>query len=191
MTEVKEQMKNHVSAAKEWLGKAEQSLDEDNDIKGNLNLMLAQAELKRAQETKQANKKGYTSLLIHSILVTSVAGLVLVVGFGGINVFNTKPVVNSVASLNTAPKVKNVKLESVEDIKAAPERKIESRNEVLPVGDKTVSAEQVDINKKDTLVVKENTADTNSLPKKEEVSVTPMQMQQLVRAAGKSLRGQD
>ena len=43
-------VRNHIAAAKGWLSQAEKSLDQENDIRGDLNLMLAQAELQSAQE---------------------------------------------------------------------------------------------------------------------------------------------
>ena len=42
-------VRNHIAAAKGWLNQAEDSLEQENDIRGDLNLMLAQAELQRAQ----------------------------------------------------------------------------------------------------------------------------------------------
>lgn len=44
--------RQHVRAAREWLGRAESSLDKENDIRGDLNVMLAQAELQHAKESK-------------------------------------------------------------------------------------------------------------------------------------------
>lgn len=43
-------VRNHIAAAKGWLSQAEKSLEQENDIRGDLNLMLAQAELQSAQE---------------------------------------------------------------------------------------------------------------------------------------------
>lgn len=43
-------IRQHITAAKGWLTQAEDSLAQENDIQGDLKLMLAQAELKRAQE---------------------------------------------------------------------------------------------------------------------------------------------
>ena len=48
-------VRNHIAAAKGWLSQAEESLEQENDIRGDLNLMLAQAELRSAQE-KQPQK---------------------------------------------------------------------------------------------------------------------------------------
>lgn len=43
-------IRQHITAAKDWLSQAEDSLAQENAIQGDLKLMLAQAELKRAQE---------------------------------------------------------------------------------------------------------------------------------------------
>lgn len=45
-------VRKHIAAAKSWLNQAENSLESENDIRGDLNLMLAQAELQRAKEKK-------------------------------------------------------------------------------------------------------------------------------------------
>lgn len=46
-------LRRHVRAAREWLGRAEDSLDRAEDVRSDLNLMLAQAELMRAKETER------------------------------------------------------------------------------------------------------------------------------------------
>ncbi len=43
-------MRKHISAAKGWLSQAEDSIEQENELRGDLSLMLAQAELQRAQE---------------------------------------------------------------------------------------------------------------------------------------------
>ena len=50
MTDKKKLYSEHITAAKDWLGKAEESIAKDNDIRSDLNNMLAQAELQRAKE---------------------------------------------------------------------------------------------------------------------------------------------
>ena len=50
MTYKKKLYSEHITAAKDWLGKAEESIAKDNDIRSDLNIMLAQAELQRAKE---------------------------------------------------------------------------------------------------------------------------------------------
>ena len=51
--EDRSRLRHHVRAAREWLGRAEDSLDRAEDVRGDLNLMLAQAELTRAQEMER------------------------------------------------------------------------------------------------------------------------------------------
>lgn len=53
MSNKRQAVRNHITAAKTWLSQAENSIDKENDIRSDLDLMLAQAELQRAQETKQ------------------------------------------------------------------------------------------------------------------------------------------
>lgn len=50
MAKVDNVMKEHVTAARKWLGKAENSLENKNNIRGDLHIMLAEAEMKRARE---------------------------------------------------------------------------------------------------------------------------------------------
>ncbi|MCR5176198.1 MAG: hypothetical protein K6C05_05050 [Anaerovibrio sp.] len=48
----RQKVRKHISAAKDWLGRAENSIDKENDVRSDLDMMLAQAELQHAQETK-------------------------------------------------------------------------------------------------------------------------------------------
>ena len=45
-------VRKHISAARDCLGRAESSMDRENSLRGDLDMMLAQAELQRARETK-------------------------------------------------------------------------------------------------------------------------------------------
>ena len=56
MAEERERRCAHIKAAKDWLGRAESSLERENDIKGGLSLMLAEAELQRARETQRMKR---------------------------------------------------------------------------------------------------------------------------------------
>lgn len=50
-TDDRGRLRRHVRAAREWLGRAEASLERAEDVRGDLSLMLARAELARARET--------------------------------------------------------------------------------------------------------------------------------------------
>ncbi len=45
--------KDHIRAARDWLGDAEHSLDQDDEIRGDLKVMLAKAELSQVHEGEQ------------------------------------------------------------------------------------------------------------------------------------------
>lgn len=181
MAELREKKKNHVSAAREWLGKAEQSLDEENDIKGNLNLMLAQAELIKAREGKKKYKYGYR--LVHCILVAGIIGLFF--GFGTAGLREIKQPAPAVlpaalprggksveAALPLSPLTPEEKAALREDT-----RKETGAAFVRPPQEKAEAAVSQKMRQE--------------LPPEDRLAVTSAQMQQLVRAAGKSLRGQE
>lgn len=80
MSKNKGRFKEHISAAKDWLGKAEQSIDDRNDIRGDLNLILAQAELQKATENKGFQKRKNVmlkALAICAALLIAVGGMAL------------------------------------------------------------------------------------------------------------------
>lgn len=56
MAEERERICAHVKAAKDWLGRAESSLEKAEDVRSGLNLMLAEAELQRARETRKGKR---------------------------------------------------------------------------------------------------------------------------------------
>lgn len=56
MAEERERICAHVKAAKDWLGRAESSLEKEEDVRGGLNLMLAEAELQRVRETRKGKR---------------------------------------------------------------------------------------------------------------------------------------
>ena len=47
---------NHIRAAREWLGRAEDSLAHDDDVQGDLKLMLARAELARVGQSPRSHR---------------------------------------------------------------------------------------------------------------------------------------
>lgn len=57
MSDRRKGFRQHIRAAHAWLGQVEKSLEKKNDIRGDLNFMLAQAELQRAKETKTLTRQ--------------------------------------------------------------------------------------------------------------------------------------
>ncbi len=47
---------NHIRAARDWLGRAEDSISRENDVQGDLKLMLAQAELAHVRSCPRSRR---------------------------------------------------------------------------------------------------------------------------------------
>ncbi|WP_196591350.1 hypothetical protein [Pectinatus frisingensis] len=77
MAKVDKVMKEHVSAAKRWLGKAETSLENKNNIRGDLHIMLAEAELKCAREKMEKNGRPFWR---RHVIPLAMGGLFLLLG---------------------------------------------------------------------------------------------------------------
>ena len=93
MSDKRTDFKQHVRAAKEWLGEAESSLDKEEDLRGDLNLMLAQAELQRAHETKHLTAR---QRLIKRVVPVVCAMFVLGVVWQVFTVIYPKPITEPV-----------------------------------------------------------------------------------------------
>ncbi len=66
----------HIRAARDWLGEAEDSLQAEQDVKGDLKLLLARAELQHVQEKRKLKDVGKRLLIVAplSLLVLFAAG---------------------------------------------------------------------------------------------------------------------
>lgn len=84
MSNERQQKKHHIRAAREWLGKAENSLDQQDDLQGELKLMLAKAELSQLEEsakTQRWRRRMLRVLALVTALAIAAIGLYVVPGF--------------------------------------------------------------------------------------------------------------
>ena len=184
MTAGRNRLKRHIAAAKEWLGRAEKSLEQDNAIKGDLHLMLAQAELQRAKETKSGSRR----FRWHGCEFVPLAVAVLLVWAGlGLLDFRT---VDRPASLQTmaeelprtaAPRIPAVKPAAPLPGKAAPAIILPQREAPPAAAVKPALAEPA-------VEPVRQAEPPQALA--EPAKVPPVEMQKLMRAAGKTLRAQ-
>lgn len=75
MSERKSEIKRKIHNVKEWLDSADDSFQQDHEVKGQLNLLMAQAEM---QTLKKANQNWYREYRIHIALGLLI--LVIVMG---------------------------------------------------------------------------------------------------------------
>ena len=174
-------VKKHISAARAWLGRAESSMDKENSLRGDLDVMLAQAELQRAQETKFGY--GWRKWLIRLAPLI----IALVVGVGYLALLHTKQVIEVPTNITT--------VKDSEDSSAGLEKtqvvKIQPSFEEHERADQNVSGNG------DSGFVRRNPPIVEVVPQvpqpevsssKPESKVPDTEMQQLMQAAGKTLR---
>jgi hypothetical protein len=176
----------HLSSAKGWLTKAEEAFDKEKDIRGELNLMLAQAELQHVKEVNRSKHWRHKYAALRHVLAL-VCAVVMAIGLGGVYWWTSKPQIV-------------VPVPLAEKVSLPVEAKIQSNS-------KTGQATSVPIAQEESSVVHKETAPpvqavtasnvisqkkTAEISQQEEpaVAISPVEMQKLMRAAGKSLRGQ-
>jgi hypothetical protein len=183
----KNRLKRHISAAKEWLGRAEKSLDQDNEVKGDLNLMLAQAELQRAKESKDMRKKSFlpwrhiASALVAVLLVWG--GLGMMRDITGLNMV---PASQPKTMVEEKPALPGTSADTVK-----PKPSLQNKNITEDVASQTVSAAAKSERQMPSEIA-ETKAETPAVPvaSKQTAAVPPVEMQKLMRTAGKTLRSQ-
>lgn len=165
MSEGRNKLKKHIRAAKEWLGAAEKSLDRQEDVKGDLNVMLAKAELQHASEmTSEAGAVFWAKKIIPLLIAVSLV-------YGTV-IFYDKP-----AKENHVEKSLPIIVE-----KHVSQGK-ESVEEVTPAADKKQETMTDTVVPKSVVSVEENVQEEKS-------KIPAEEMQKLMCTAGQHLRAQ-
>lgn len=181
MADFKKHMYGHLRSARIWLTRAEESFDKDSKIRGELDLLLAQAELQRARETS-VSRQGRDNILIFRHAVSFVFAIALVAaGFGaywGLSERNAAMPVPLAAQeakvLPAAPKTSQA---------AAPVR-VEDQRPAMPAVVSTAPVEPAPkAGQRPEKSERPRSAERENL-------LSPDEMQTVIRAAGKTLRGQ-
>lgn len=205
MNNKRREIKEHISAARDWLGRAETSLDKENDVRGDLDVMLAQAELQRVQEAK--NSIGWRRLFIRFAPLA----VAIVVAFGYLMLLHSEKAGNSAG---TAPAVTAQDKAAAEVNKTEPAKSIKddgmtgksSSLEVVatvPKEDSELSVQEPVAEKQQTRLEQPKNPEEKimeaPLAKKEDApaaerplekvrTIPAAQLQELMHRAGKSLR---
>ncbi|MDU4960922.1 MAG: hypothetical protein E6X17_09725 [Sporomusaceae bacterium] len=182
MADQNEKKTKHLRSARQWLTRAEESFDKDRDIRGELNLFLAQAELQHAKEAGQ--KQGWIQkqpALRHAL--ASVVALLLAGAAYGFY-YPAGHSVQPASSPTGSPPVSQFSGENKQVFLQSPPAMtapaVRQQNELPPVSDPApipVRAEP----RRETVV-----APAAAQPQ----PVSSDEMKNLIRAAGKSLRGE-
>ena len=182
MAKIKQHMYQHLRSAKEWLTKAEDAFDKEHNVRAELDLMLAQAELQHATEVNRSRQWRYKYVILRHGLALTLA-MSMVIAIGGVYWWTTRPVI---APIPVAVQV---------NLPAEVKPQVETRS----VPDPIPQAIQTENNSNLRQVVKEEPTRSEAVvqinqPKQPRYQAPAVlsddEVQKLVRAAGKTLRGQ-
>lgn len=185
MAQIKQHMYQHLRSAKDWLTKAEEAFAKQHDVRAELDLMLAQAELQHAKEANRSRQWRYKYILFrHGVALT--LAMFMAVTVGGVYWWTTRPVITPV------PLTVQVK----SPVELAPKTQIVVTPQVLPVAAPAEAEVQVPVQQtvKEQEIQKPSKVVQSSQVEQPRAQVPVVlsenEVQKLVRAAGKSLRGQ-
>jgi hypothetical protein len=186
VADCKQNINRHLNSAQQWLSEAEEAFDKDSDIRGELNLFLAQAELTHAKEVNRSRHWRHRyPVLRHSLAI----GLAITIAVGGmtasylwgISRHNTQrplQVTQPVTVVENGP----VQINAVSGAVTSP---------AVP------QAPSIEANTSTTEIDKGHSDTTQKQPallapaeQSKDVPLTPEEINKLIRLAGKSLRGQ-
>jgi hypothetical protein len=194
MGELKSKMVNHVRSAQKWLHRAEVAFESEKDTRGKLDLMLANAEMQHLHESAI---KGKSFSLIKQAVAFSCAAVLFSSGIGGAYFYfhhkalqqenpiqtaegklwlpiATTPQVFLEPSLSAPQNISNAIAENTHAVAVIP-------SSPQPTSSPSPKEESARVQ------VSPLTADRENVVSQ---IVRPEEMQKLIRAAGKSLRGQ-
>ncbi|TCL32955.1 hypothetical protein EV210_11930 [Anaerospora hongkongensis] len=188
MADSKNHISRHLQSAKAWLDRAEDSFDKDSDVRGELNLLLAQAELQRVREVNRSGRWRWKYPVLKQGLAVSLAVLLAA---GGFYWWDKQSV--SVEPVPMAAGERIVTIEKPTALEAGRALSPATAIPLVPVtaapakpGQETEAAER----SRTSVTVTTNRPVSTPPSQTKEVRLAPDEMQQLIRAAGKSLRGQ-
>ncbi|MDU2063696.1 MAG: hypothetical protein E6713_02550 [Sporomusaceae bacterium] len=186
MGEFKGKISAHLRSAQKWLHRAEQAFESEKDTQGKLNLMLAQAELQHIQE-KTIQQKTFSWK--KQLAAFSLAALLVSVGIGGAYVYlaqqKTSEVLPQIAETKPLLPV-HPTVPAVTDPVEKKSTVTEKQADVMPPKQSLMTTAPQTVSEPVRKAPVPETVPTQDTAK----VVAPEEMQQLIRAAGKSLRGQ-
>lgn len=180
VADLKQHVTRHLRSARQWLVRAEEDFGKNDNVRGEMNLILAQAEL---QHLKEAKLKGgfIQSILFRQSFAAFIALALVCLSFGGAYWFVdmhqknqriNQPIKQEQTAIYQTPK---------NNVQEVPQHE-------LPIVNKTEN----DVPAVDQMQTQSNASanpNHNNVAEKQ-IEVSPTDIQKLVRAAGKTLRGQ-
>ncbi|VBB09256.1 Hypothetical protein LUCI_4546 [Lucifera butyrica] len=199
MADFKKNMTRGMQSARHWLMRAEEAFGKNRDVRGELDLMIAQAELQRVREANRAGQWRFKYPLLWQGLAFGFAAMIAVAGLGGTYLWlrdkgNVAPV-----PLAAIEKAKPVVPAPAAVSKPAPAKIGQPDSSLTPPSPAPVAVTEPSpapaaISTPNSQSSLQETRPpqtvTRSHTASPEVVLPPQEMQKLIREAGRSLRGQ-
>jgi hypothetical protein len=180
MADFKGHMFRHLRSARVWLTRAEESFDKNSQIRGELDLILAQAELQRARETGLSRQERRVYPFLRQATSFVLAATIVAAGFGAYWGFSERhaagPIPLAAQETKGTPVIKKAS-------DAAVPVRIEDQRPAVPKSTSNTPAETI-------LPASRPESTVRTQPAEKENLLSPDEMKNVIRAAGKSLRGQ-
>ena len=186
MNDSKRPFVSNLESAKAWIHQAEQSFGQDADIRGELNLLLAQAELQRVREANRARQWRWKyPLLRHSMALV----LALIAVIGGFYLWDSR------TTIQPQPVTTNKEAFMPVAQQPQPVQQPQQTQVPLPAVQAQLPAPLVNTAVTTNTVnspppVQPSQRENVPANRDHEIQLSQDEMQKLIRAAGKSLRGQ-
>lgn len=188
MAEDKQYMTEGLRSARHWLRQAETSFGKERKLRGELDLLLAQAELQRVKEVQREGQWQYRYTLLRQAVSLTVAVGIAAAGIGGVYWWQQ-------GQVDSVPPIKPPPVLTAVAPAAVPVASATTGSEVNP---RPVAADMEPAGK--ASVVAPTAVGSSTEPKAElsppktaagkAENLSSAEMQRLVRTAGKSLRAQ-
>lgn len=195
MNDSKRPFVSNLESAKAWIHQAEQSFGQDADIRGELNLLLAQAELQRVREANRARQWRWKyPLLRHSLALV----LALIAVIGGFYLWDSRTTIQpqpiqqtqqfqQAQPTGTAVQPQIIQQPTQAPLPAAyPQPSAAEQQPPAPLVNTAVTTNTVN----SPPPVQPSQRENVPANRDHEIQLSHDEMQKLIRAAGKSLRGQ-
>ena len=194
MAQLQQRMHQHLRSAKEWLTKAEEAFDQQHDVRAELDLMLAQAELQHVKEVNRSRQWRYKYLAFRHGLALTLA-MCMAVAVGGVYWWTTKPEMVAAVPLVGQVSLPVGRLVSKVELTATPAIIPKEYNipvAVQPIANSLVAPlpSKAEAQIEQPRQIQQSRPVEQARQVEQPAPLSTDEMQKLVRAAGKSLRGQ-
>jgi len=188
-------MFRHLRSARQWLARAEESISQDRDIRAELDIILAQAELQHVREARRSRHWRYRYPLLWRGAVIALT-MLITVGAGGTYWWLQSR--HQAVPIPLLPADNVVSTSSPQTLVVAPQPPVQTPQPAItttPVTTATTTGTQQPVPEAKTKTLPSATttrAVSSSQPTIEAKTelISREEMEQIIRAAGKSLRGQ-